>query len=202
VGTAITAVALSDTSWMKHPEVLDDPARGRVQLAPVPLPSTPFFAGFRFFAVTDPTEKPGTAALIVVANNGAVRSVRSLDDFNQVIAATGRSISSGAGASDVAEAYVRTLGTTYPQYPQSVHILQSADEIPLRPGETLPPDLRAQIHPPSVEQADEGFDVRLSVWTEVGGALTSYRFRISPSGIVAVDETTLGQGIGTHWLPK
>ncbi len=199
----ITRVGLEDTSWMKHPELLADPARGPVEIAAIPLPVVPFFAGHQFFALTDPTEKPGAAVLIVVATeDGRVRSIRSLDDYNQLIADTGRSITSETAARDVAEQYARTLGTPYPQHPQSVHILQSADEVPVNPGETLPAYLRAQIQPPEVQKVGDAFVVKLSVWSEVGGALQNVVFQIAANGIVALDESVVGQGIGKHWLPK
>ncbi len=200
---AIARVALEDPTWMQHPEVLDDPARAAVPFPATPLPALPFFTGFRFFAVTDPTEKPGTAALIVAATgDGTVRPIRSLDDYNQVIADTGRTITSAADARDVAEQYVRLLGTRYPQYPESIRILQSADEIPVDAGESVPEQLRTQIQPPQVQQGDDAFVVSLSVWTEVGGTLTNIDVRLSASGITALDETVSGEGIGKHWLPK
>jgi hypothetical protein len=200
---AIASVAMEDPTWMQHPEILDDPARAAMPFPATPLPTLPFFTGFHFFAVTDPTEKPGTAVLIVAAvGDGAVRPIRSLDDYNQVIAATGRTITSATDARDVAEQYVRLLGTRYPQYPESIRILQSADEIPVNAGESVPERFRTQIQPPRVQQAGDAIVVSLSVWTEVGGTLTNFDVRLSASAITALDETVLGEGIGKHWLPK
>jgi hypothetical protein len=200
---AIARVALEDPTWMQHPEVLDDPARAAMPFPATPLPALPFFAGIRFFAVTDPTEKPGTAGLIVaVTDDGTVRPIRSLDDYNQIIVDTGRTINSASDARDVAEQYVRLLGTTYPQYPESIRILQSADEIPVDAGESIPERLRTKIQPPRVQQGEDAFVVSLSVWTEVGGTLTNFDVRLSASGITALDETVSGEGIGKHWLPK
>jgi hypothetical protein len=201
----VARAALQDNSWMSNPQALAGltPGEAASRLTIVPIPAGKVFAGTLFFAVTDPTEKPGSRAIVIaVAGDRQAYPITSADDFQQLVSLSRLVIQSTAEALQVAEQYVRILGSRYPQYWEKIKILTSAGEVPLNPGETLPEKLQALIQPPLVEERDGGFVIRLFTWTELGGELKRFDFQLSREGNIAVQETLLADGLGKSWLPK
>jgi hypothetical protein len=205
VKDVVAQAALQDRSWMSNPQALASLTAGEAasRLSIVPIAAGEIFEGNLFFAVTDPTEKPGSKAIVIgIARDKQAYPITSTDDFQQLVSRNRLVLQSTADAFQLAEQYVRIFGSRYPQYWEKIKILTSAGEIPLEPDESLPEKLNASIQPPLVEERDDGFAIQLFSWTELGGELKRFDFQISKEGNIAVKETLVGDGLGKHWLPK
>jgi hypothetical protein len=201
----IAQAALQDRSWMRNPQALADLKEAEVasRLTIVPIPADGVFAGTQFFAITDPTEKPGSRAIVIaITKDEQAHPIISADDFHQLILHLHLRIESKAEALQVAEQYVRIPGSRYPQYWEKTRILTSSGEIPLNPNETLPEKLHTLIQPPRVEEKDDGFFIQLFTWSELGGELKRFDFQLSKEDKIAVNEKLLSDGLGKAWLPK
>jgi hypothetical protein len=200
----VIRIALQDPSWMRHPEMLSNAAASVVSRITVwPIPAYAFFEGTRFFTVNDPTEKPGARSLVIaVARNGTAYPLRTNDDFQRLLVENNRGVTSGDEALEVAKQYAYILGLRYPRYWDELRFLSSSGEIPLKPGETIPDQLLAEIRPPRIQAEAGGFSIRLCTWTSVGGMLKCLYVQLSTEGAIKVTETLLGEGIGQAWLPK
>jgi hypothetical protein len=200
--TVAAQAAVADPSWMRHPERVGAQTAGIASaLTIVPIASVPFFDQHQFFAVSDPTEKPGVAIVIAVSDDLTATVLRSPNDFGQLLADLKRPIESDSAALEIAEQFAATLGANYPQYTPNVVVLDSIGDIPPRPGSSIPTEIRG-VQPPLVEPTASGYQVTLWTWSRVGGDVRRLTFDVSRSGDFSVDVRQAAEGVGASWLPK
>jgi hypothetical protein len=168
----------------------------------VPLPSNKAFGDVLFFAVLDPTEKPGTRSQVVVMIGKEARAIRTIRDFQQLIIEKRVRPASAETALDIAKQYVFVLGFKYPQYTDKVKILNSLQDILLRVNESVPAQLQSLIRPPEVQKQGGNFLVHVFAWSEVGGELRGFDFRCSKEGRFEAKVNVLRESLGKAWLPK
>lgn len=201
----VAGAALQDSSWMRNPQRLvmlteaDITSKLNIQT----IPTFKVFEGTRFFVVTDPTEKPGTASIIIaILLDQELQPLISAKDFHKLLLRDKHRIQSTSEALQVAQQYLLLFGSRYPQYWDKIKTLTTLADIPLKPNEILPGNLYDLIQAPVVETGDKGFIIRLFIWTELGGELKSFEFELSTNGKLTVKETLLAEHVGRAWLPK